>query len=132
MDQLPGYIHRSIVRAYIQNASLHGLREDVVDELVEPWTGDEGQTAFYRQIVDYDERYLQANEDCLAEIDIPVRIVWAAGDSWMPLHRGERLSSLIPAAQFHVVPDSSHLIHYDAPTALMDHVRDWLDTQTAA
>jgi pimeloyl-ACP methyl ester carboxylesterase len=129
LDQLPGYIHRSIVRTYIDNASLRGLRADDLDELVQPWTGDEGQPAFYRQIVDYDERYLEENEKRLPAVTIPVRIVWGAQDAWIPAERAERLGSLIPNATVHIVPGSSHLIHYDAPAALMDQLRDWLTRQ---
>jgi pimeloyl-ACP methyl ester carboxylesterase len=129
LDQLPGYIHRSIVRAYIENASLRGLRADDLDELVQPWTGEEGQPAFYRQIVDYDERYLQENEKRLPSVTIPVRIVWGAQDAWIPAERAERLRSLIPNATAHIVSGSSHLIHYDAPAALMDQVRGWLQSQ---
>lgn len=30
-----------------------------------------------------------------------------------------------------LVPGAGHLIHYDAPAALMDHVRSWLDRHVA-
>lgn len=126
LDQLPGYIHRSIVRTYIENASLRGLRADDLDALVQPWTGEDGQPAFYRQIVDYDERFLEENEERLGGMTIPVHIVWGAQDGWIPVERAERLCSLIPRATLHVVPGSSHLIHYDAPVALMDQLRGWL------
>lgn len=129
LDQLPGYIHRAIVHAYIGNASLQDLPAEVLDELVQPWTGEEGQAAFYRQIVDFDTSLLQVNEQHLAEVTIPVRILWAAQDAWMPIERGERLHSLMSTATMHVVPDSSHLVQRDAPAALMDHLREWLDVQ---
>lgn len=129
LDQLPDYIHQAIVRAYIENASLRGLTAQAVDELATPWTGEEGQPAFYRQIVDYDERYLQENEKRLPAVTIPVRIVWAQQDTWIPVERAHRLQSMIPTAALHIVPDSSHLVHHDAPVALMDQLRDWLDSQ---
>jgi pimeloyl-ACP methyl ester carboxylesterase len=131
LDQLPGYIHRAIVRAYIENASLAGLRPDVLDELVQPWTGEEGQPAFYRQIMGYDERSLRENEERLGNMTIPVRIVWAERDAWVPTDRAERMRSLIPTAELHIVPESSHLIQFDAPAALMDQVRDWLGAQVS-
>ncbi|WP_202867617.1 alpha/beta fold hydrolase [Kribbella pittospori] len=34
LDQLPGYIHEAILRAYIQNATHRGLRADQLDQLV--------------------------------------------------------------------------------------------------
>ena len=131
LDQLPGYVHRSIVRAYIENASFRGLSGETLDELVQPWTGEQGQPAFYRQIVDYDEQFLDENEQLLPTVAIPVRIVWGANDAWIPVDRAEKLRSLIPTATAHIVPDSSHLIHYDAPVALMDQLREWLDAQAS-
>ena len=69
------------MRAYISNASNVGLRHEDLDDLVNPWTGSEGQTAFYRQIIDYDERYLRENEDLLAKLTVPVHIVWGEQDA---------------------------------------------------
>ena len=130
LDQLPAYIHEAIVRAYLENASLRGLRADALDELVRPWTGEDGQPAFYRQIVGYDERFLEENERLLPDMSIPVRIVWGEQDAWIPVARAERLRSLIPGATVQVIPGSSHLIQLDAPAALMDQLRAWLDQQS--
>ncbi|MEV4316656.1 alpha/beta hydrolase [Actinocrispum sp. NPDC049592] len=126
LDQLPGYVHRAIVRAYIANASAKGLSDDVLDALVEPWTGEQGQPAFYRQIVHYDEKFLRDNESRLDTIAIPVRIVWGEQDTWIPVERAHRLRELIPDSTLTVVPSSSHLMHYDQPVALMHELADWL------
>jgi pimeloyl-ACP methyl ester carboxylesterase len=128
LGQLPGYIHQAIVRAYIQNASHLGLRDDVLDLLVQPWTTEEGQQAFYRQIADYDERFLRENAERLGGITIPVRIVWGTEDTWIPAGRARALRDLIPGATLGFVPAAGHLIHYDAPAALMNEIRGWLGT----
>jgi pimeloyl-ACP methyl ester carboxylesterase len=127
LDQLPGYVHRAIVRAYIGNASCVALRDEDLDDLVKPWTETEGQTAFYRQIIDYDERYLRENEERLATLTVPVHIVWGEQDAWIPVERADRLHALIPHSTLHTVPDSNHLIHYDAPERLMYEVTSWLN-----
>lgn len=126
LGELPAYIHTAIVRAYIQGTSHRGLRDDDLDALVRPWTGEEGQPAFYRQIADYDEAYLEENERRLGQIEIPVRILWGADDTWIPTEIGERLRSLIPGATLSVIDDAGHLMHYDAPVALADELRSWL------
>src|SRR4051794_14154550 len=54
LAQLPAYVHEAIVRAYMGNATHHGLADEELAALVEPWTGEAGQRAFYRQIEDYD------------------------------------------------------------------------------
>ncbi|MBF8193595.1 alpha/beta hydrolase [Nonomuraea sp. K274] len=126
LDQLPSHIHTAIVRTYIQGASHRGLRDDDLDSLVRPWTGEDGQPAFYRQITDYDERFLEENERHLGRIDIPTRIVWGAQDTWIPTDIARRLQGLIPTAELSLVEGSGHLIHHDAPVALMNEVRSWL------
>ena len=130
LGQLPGYIHRALVRAYVDGASHRGLTDDVLDALVAPWTGDDGQPAFYRQIAEYDERFLVENERRLGELRIPVRIVWGAEDSWIPVERAEAIRQLIPGAGLAVIPAAGHLVHLDAPAALMDEVRAWLDSRS--
>ena len=131
LGDLPSYIHEAIVRAYIQGASHRGLREDDLDALVRPWIGDEGQPAFYRQIADYDERYLAENEQRLARLDLPVRVLWGAHDAWLPPDAGARLARLIPGAALSVVDDAGHLVQYDAPAVLADEIRSWLGTVAA-
>ncbi|NUW46790.1 alpha/beta fold hydrolase [Nonomuraea rhodomycinica] len=123
---LPGYIHAAIVRAYIQGASHRGLRDDDLDALVRPWTGDDGQPAFYRQIAGYDERFLEENERLLGRVGIPVRILWGTRDAWIPVEVARRLRSLIPGAELSLIEDAGHLMHHDAPVALMDELRAWL------
>ncbi|NUW37911.1 alpha/beta hydrolase [Nonomuraea sp. SMC257] len=123
---LPAYIHAAIVRAYIQGASHRGLRDDDLDALVRPWTGDDGQPAFYRQIAGYDERFLEENERHLGRVRIPVRILWGTRDAWIPVEVAQRLRSLIPGAELALIEDAGHLMHHDAPVPLMDEIRAWL------
>ena len=126
LGQLPAYIHRAVVRAYIQNASHRGLRDDDLDALVEPWIGDDGQSAFYRQIAHYDERYLVDIEQRLAQLDMPVRVLWGTEDTWIPSRLGEKLARLIPGATLQLISGAGHLIHYDTPVPLTDELRTWL------
>jgi pimeloyl-ACP methyl ester carboxylesterase len=126
MAELPEYVHRAILTAYIQGASHRGLLADDLDELVAPWTTGEGQPAFYRQIEQADERFLAEIEGRLGAIDIPVRIVWGEDDAWISPETAQRLCDLIPAATLRLVAGASHLIHYDAPVALADELRRWL------
>jgi pimeloyl-ACP methyl ester carboxylesterase len=128
MPELPAYIHAAIVAAYIQGASHRGLREEELRELVAPWTDEEGQGAFYRQIAQYDERYLEEIEACLAKVDVPVRIVWGKDDTWIPAEVAHRLCDLIPQASVVLVNGAGHLVHYDAPVALASELRAWLQS----
>jgi pimeloyl-ACP methyl ester carboxylesterase len=127
LGQLPGYVHEAIVRAYIEGASHLGLRPDDLDALVEPWTGADGQPAFYRQIEDYDLAFLEQNERALPSLDLPVRVLWGAEDTWIPVETGRRFASLVPGATLTEVPAAGHLVQYDAPVALATSLDAWLD-----
>jgi pimeloyl-ACP methyl ester carboxylesterase len=130
LAQVPPYIHEALVRAYIQNASHRGVRDDDLAELVEPWLGEAGQPAFYRQIAAYDERFLAENEALLARVEVPTRVLWGTEDSWIPIATGQRLAAGIPGARLIPIESAGHLVHLDAPIALATHLRAWL-TQVA-
>jgi pimeloyl-ACP methyl ester carboxylesterase len=126
LDALPGYIHEAILRAYIQNASHRGLRRPQLDQLVAPWLGEVGHPAFYRQIAQFDERYLTEIEQNLGSLSLPVKVLWGTEDAWIPTRTGRRLADLIPDATYTEVPGSGHLMQYDAPIPLTNHLRAWL------
>src|SRR5699024_11486852 len=55
--QLPSYIHEAIVRAYIASAVHRTLSEHEMSRYLQPWLGEVGQPAFYRQIAQMDDRH---------------------------------------------------------------------------
>jgi pimeloyl-ACP methyl ester carboxylesterase len=130
LDQLPPYIHEAILRAYIQGASHQRLGDSDLATMLTPWTCDTGQSAFYRQIAQYDERFLVENEEHLGDLTIPVSIVWGADDAWIPPQTGRRLAGLIGGSTYTEVPDAGHLIQFDAPVALSNLIRTWLTDQS--
>ncbi|HXO06440.1 MAG TPA: alpha/beta hydrolase [Solirubrobacteraceae bacterium] len=132
LSELPAYIHEAIVRTYILGASHRGLSDAQIDPLVHPWLGEEGQPAFYRQIADYDETFLEDNERRLATLTIPVRVLWGADDAWIPAKTGRRLAQMISSSSFHLIDGAGHLMQYDAPVAFADEIRAWLDERTAS
>ncbi len=128
LDELPGYIHEAIVRAYVGGATHRGLSDIQLERLVAPWLGDGGQAAFYRQIAQFDEGFLEEIERALDQLRIPTRILWGSEDAWIPVEAGRRLAALIPAASFRLVERSGHLMQSDAPAALADEIRAWVST----
>jgi pimeloyl-ACP methyl ester carboxylesterase len=125
-QQLPAHLHRALVRAYMADASSKGLAEHVLDRLVEPWLGDDGQAAFYRQIAQADQRYTDEIQDRYSSIGVPVLVCWGADDAWIPWQRGEELARAIPDARFELIPGAGHLVQEDAPAALTDLIVDFL------
>lgn len=129
---LPTVVHRGALEAYLGTASHRGLRHEDLVMLTGPWVGEEGQAAFYEQIAQADERFTEELEPLLAGIDVPVHIVWAEDDTWIPVDRAHRLAAAVPGATLTIVPGAGHLIQLDAPTALADALRSWLSARAGS
>lgn len=123
--QLPAAVHDGAVRAYIAGASHKGLTSAALDALTAPWTGLEGQAAFYRQISQADERYTDEIEPLYDTLTEPVHIIWGAEDTWIPADRAARLHNAVPGSTLRYIPDAGHLIQLDAPTRLATQLATW-------
>jgi pimeloyl-ACP methyl ester carboxylesterase len=119
---LPAYVHEAILRAYINAATANPLREDAMRLYLEPWLGDEGQRAFWRQIAQMDDKYTREVEARYHEIRCPVMIVWGEDDEFIPLRDGRELAGRIPGAPLTIVPHAKHLVQEDAPEAIIANV----------
>jgi pimeloyl-ACP methyl ester carboxylesterase len=124
--RLPPPLHEALVRAYIAGAAHHPLTATAHDMLTMPWLGATGQSAFYRQIAQADQRYTDEVEPLYPDITIPTLIVWGTEDTWIPVDRAHRLAELIPNAQLILIPDAGHLIQLDGPAALTGTLQRWL------
>lgn len=127
--QLPAAVHRGAVEAYIRGASHRGLRDDDLAMLVGPWADAVGQSAFYRQIAQADERYTDEIEHLYSTIDEPTHIIWGADDTWIPVGRAHRLHSGIEGSTLAIIERAGHLIQLDAPAALAAELNRWLATR---
>ncbi|MGW0893236.1 alpha/beta fold hydrolase [Saccharopolyspora sp. NPDC002578] len=117
-EQLPPAMHRALVREYIRSASHRGLDDSLVDALTEPWLGESGQPAFYRQIAQADQRYTDEVQHSYGELDLPALVCWGAEDTWIPVQKGHEFAGLVPGAQLRVIPGAGHLVQEDAPAEL--------------
>ena len=124
--QLPPAVHRGAIEAYIRGAA-HGPIEEQLPVLVSPWVDSTGQSAFYRQIAQADERYTDEIEPSYSTIDEPVHIVWGAEDAWIPVDRAHRLHAAMPGSSLAIIAGAGHLIHLDAPEALTAELTRWTE-----
>ncbi|MGI9413038.1 MAG: alpha/beta fold hydrolase [Hyphomicrobiales bacterium] len=124
---LPPYIHKAIVEAYIRTALYGDLDARDLDALVAPWLSDEGQRAFYRQIVQADQKFTDEVEERYGKIDAPVSILWGVDDAWIPIGTGERLHQAIPGSSFEPIPRAGHLVQLDQPDAVISSLLKFLD-----
>jgi len=122
----PAAVHRGALEAYLGTASHRGLTPADLDTLTRPWLSAEGQRAFYQQIAEADERFTAEAEPHYPDIDLPVRIVWGAQDTWIPADRADRLAAAIPGSTVEIIDGAGHLIQLDAPVELAMTLHRWL------
>jgi pimeloyl-ACP methyl ester carboxylesterase len=122
---LPAYIHEAILRAYIGAAVKRTLADDEMRLYLDPWLGDSGQRAFWRQIAQMDDTYSEEIEWRYHEIRCPVTILWGEEDEFIPLKDGRELARRIPGASLTTISDAKHLVQEDAPEAIVAAVLDF-------
>jgi pimeloyl-ACP methyl ester carboxylesterase len=129
---LPARLHRALVREYVSSASHRGLHPVTLDALVAPWTGEHGQAAFYRQLLQRtdDPPFVDELQRRYPTIEIPVKICWGQDDTWMPPARGRELAGQLADASFHPVPDAGHLVTEDNPAELTAALLTFLQGRT--
>ena len=125
-EQLPAALHQGLLRAYVATAQTRPLDDDVESALVAPWLGCDGQSAFYRQIAQGDQRDTDAVEPLYGQVSAPTLVVWGEADPWIPVARGRELAQRIPGARLEVLPGSGHLVQEDAPEPLARLLADHL------
>ncbi|MEW2354387.1 alpha/beta fold hydrolase [Spirillospora sp. NPDC029432] len=126
-EQLPENLHRALVREYITTTGGPGLHPATLDALVEPWLGEDGRPAFYRQIAQADQRYTDEVQGRYGEIAIPVLVCWGTADAWIPVAKGHELAAAIPGARLHLIEGAGHLVQEDAPAELTAALMGFLD-----
>lgn len=115
---VPDFIHLAIVEAYIKTASYQPLSRETIDGILAPWSGEEGQKAFYRQIAQADSKYTDEFQDKFSNFDVPTLILWGEEDTWIPVEQAHVLNSKIKGSKLITVPDSGHLVIEEQPEIL--------------
>lgn len=116
---MPDYMHRALLRAYLQTAAHRPLSEDAMSVYSAPWLGSVGQPAFYRQIAQMDQRYTDEIAARYGRLDCPVSVLWGERDDWIPHDKGVSLAALISDRPLISIPDAGHLVQEDCPEILV-------------
>jgi pimeloyl-ACP methyl ester carboxylesterase len=115
---MPAHIYEQVVRAHLRSALAREPRPEILDAYFRPWSGPEGQRAYFRKIEQIDERQTAELESRLGEIRIPVRVIWGERDRWLAPGLATRLAAAIPGASVELIPDAGHFAMEDAPEAV--------------
>lgn len=123
---MPDYIHEAVVRTYVQTAAFEPLDSATLEGIVQPWTGEQGKAAFYRQMAQADSRYTEEAQALYPTITTPTLILWGREDNWIPLERGEALHRLIPGSEIRVIEGAGHLVIEEKPDELVREILEFL------
>ncbi len=112
---LPDYIHRAILAAHLATSVARPLPPEIEAALLEPWTGNIGQPAYYRQKAQFDHEYTSWLEELYPSIEVPVTVLWGEHDRWIIPDEGRRFCSMVAGAELRMLPDAGHFSMVDTP-----------------
>lgn len=124
---MPDYMHRALLRAYLQTAAFNPLSDEALEIYSGPWLGPVGQAAFYRQIAQMDQRYTDQVESRYDRLDCPVTVLWGKDDDWIPYEKGVALAALISGSECIPISGCGHLVQEDRPEAIVAAVLKQFD-----
>lgn len=119
---MPHYLHLALLHAYLQTAAHQPLSDEALEIYSAPWIGPIGQPAFYRQIVQMDQKYTDEVQDMYGRMDCPVTVLWGQCDEWVPRDKGDQLARLLSDRDCINVPEAGHLVQEDNPEAIVSAV----------
>ncbi|MFW0788932.1 alpha/beta fold hydrolase [Gordonia sp. CPCC 205333] len=124
--QLPGPLHAALVEEYICAAAHHRLGSDWRERLCQPWFGESGQSAFYRQIAALRPEHTETIADRLPRTRCEVEIGWGTEDPWLPFAQATQLRDRLPGQHPVVrVEGAGHLTPVEAPIQVGDALDEW-------
>ncbi len=126
MSLLPDFVHEAVFHAFINFGSFDELPKNVRDMYFEPWSGRDGQAAFYRQIAQSTNEPLEEIQSRLAPLPFPVDVIWGKHDRNIPAELGRQLADKLAARSFTAVPGAAHIVQEDAPEAIIGLLRSRL------
>ena len=114
-EQLPVYAHEALAESHLRFASHSGYRPDVLAAHLDPWRGEEGRAAYYRQYRQLEQAATDEFQHLLGSVPVPTRIIWGREDGFLPPPFAEQLHALIPHSELHWVEGAGHATPEDAP-----------------
>ncbi|MTI09342.1 alpha/beta fold hydrolase, partial [Curvivirga aplysinae] len=124
---VPEYVHLAVLEAHIKTASSRIIDTDLMNGLLAPWRGEEGQKAYYRQIGQYDYDYTVDLEKLYPTLQVPSLVLWGEEDQWVNISEGRRFHAMLKNSDFEPLPDAGHLSMIDVPNLLSNKLEDWLN-----
>ena len=130
---IPSHLQEGFVRGYVESAAHKPLSKDVLDMLCEQWLGggSQGSDRFFDEMIQAHHRDVSSVEKGYGGVGsmVPVKIIWAKNDSWIPIETASKLRDRLGAEEVVPIDEAGHLIHYDQPAKLALEVGLWLSSK---
>lgn len=99
----------------------------VLDAYLAPHRSALGRASFFEhQVRNYDSSPTEQVVPALAQLAMPVRLLWGAQDDWQPLAYAKRLAADIPGSELVVIDNAGHFLMEDQPARVRSEVLDFL------
>lgn len=128
---MPVELYEQIAAMRIRSTTFKPISDEAFNAYLDPWRGRHGQSMWYNRVAYLDESSIARLEAELGPMDVPVRIIWGAEDTWIPPDQAKRLQGYITNAEIFIVPEGGHFLMEDAPEEVTRLLVDFL-TQPGA
>jgi pimeloyl-ACP methyl ester carboxylesterase len=123
---MPAHIYERVVSAHLATAVHRPLEPETLDAYLRPWSGEDGQAAYFRKIEQWRDEDMEVLRPLLGTIDVPVLVLWGAEDAWLSRETGERLAAAIPGARLDLVEGAGHFAMEDEPATVAEGLAAFL------
>jgi pimeloyl-ACP methyl ester carboxylesterase len=127
-EQLPQMAFEGILESYIRHAAFYELPKQTMEMLKSPWMKEGGKAGFIRELCQANSRSTEAVEAQYREVGrgIPIKIIWGADDTWIPVESAWRLEHALDAKEVVVIEKAGHLSMLDQPAQFGVELGRWL------
>ena len=124
---------RQLVRGAFEAGALQRdrLTDEVLDAYAEPYVTGDGPARFSGVLDGLDGRGLAGREGDLAEIGLPVLILWGEDDPIYPPEVGDRLNDAMPASTLGLLPGCGHFLVEEAADTIGPMILGYLRVRYA-
>ena len=124
-EQLMADLTRDAFAELLDHSSV-GIDERAVDEYWKAFADERRREAHLELYRSGDFEKLAPYEGALAELDVPVLLVWGDRDEFSPVAGAHRLARELPGAELAVIEDAGHFVWEDEPGRTADALLDFL------